>query len=62
MYLGLDATLLAATLITLNPLVLVIGAGVAGVHHRIVLAEESCLRKMLGQEYEEYYQRVRRYL
>jgi protein-S-isoprenylcysteine O-methyltransferase Ste14 len=62
MYLGIYTTFLAATLYTLNPLVLLIGAGVAAVHHRIVLAEEQCLRKMSGQEYEEYCQRVRRYL
>ncbi len=62
MYVGLDATLLAAALYTLNPLVLTVGIGVAGVHHRIILAEEECLRKMRGQEYEEYYRRVGRYL
>jgi protein-S-isoprenylcysteine O-methyltransferase Ste14 len=62
MYFGVYMTCLAAALYTLNPLVLVIGAGVIAVHHRIVLAEEECLRKMLGQEYKEYCQRVRRYL
>ena len=61
-YVGLDATLLAAALYTLNPLVLIIGIGIAGVHHRIILAEEECLRKMRGQEYEEYCRRVGRYL
>ena len=62
MYVGLDTTLLAAALYTLNPVVLVIGIGIAGVHHRIILAEEECLRKMRGQEYEEYCRRVGRYL
>lgn len=62
MYVGLDATLLAASLYTLNPLVLIAGIGIAGVHHRIILAEEECLRKMRGQDYDEYCRRVGRYL
>jgi protein-S-isoprenylcysteine O-methyltransferase Ste14 len=62
MYLGLDATLLAAALFTLNPIVLLIGGGIAAVHHRIILAEEECLRKMFGQDFEEYCRRVGRYL
>jgi len=62
MYVGLDATMLAATLYTLNPLVLLIGGGIAAVHHRIILAEEECLRKMFGRAYEEYRGRVGRYL
>ncbi len=62
MYLGLDATLLAAALYTLNPLILLVGAGIAAVHHRIILAEEECLRKMFGREYEAYCGRVGRYL
>jgi protein-S-isoprenylcysteine O-methyltransferase Ste14 len=60
-YLGIYITVLAASLYTLNPLVLIAGAGVAVVHHRIVLAEEECLRKMFGQAYEEYCRRVGRY-
>ena len=62
MYLGMYTTFLAAALYTLNPFVVVIGAGVAAVHHRIVLAEEVCLRKTCGREYAEYCRRVRRYL
>ena len=62
MYVGLDATLLAASLYTLNPLVLIAGIGIAGVHHRIIKAEEECLRKMRGQDYEEYCRKVGRYL
>ena len=62
MYLGLDATLLAAALYTLNPIVLLIGGGIAAVDHRIILAEEECLRKMFGQDFEEYCRRVGRYL
>jgi len=62
MYLGLYATLLAAALYTLNPLVLIVGVGIAAVHHRIILAEEACLRKMYDQKFNEYCQRVGRYL
>ncbi len=61
-YIGLDATLLAATLYTLNPIVFLVGAGIAVVHHRIVLAEEECLRRMFGQAYEDYCLKVGRYL
>jgi len=61
-YLGMNMTFLAAALYTMNPLVLVIGAGLAAIHHRIILGEEECLRKMSGQEYEEYCRRVGRYL
>lgn len=61
-YLGMYATFLAATLYTLNPLVLIVGAVLAVVHHRIILAEEECLRKLIGQEYEDYCRRVGRYL
>ncbi len=61
-YVGLNATFLAATLYTLNPFVLLIGAGLAGVHHRIILAEEECLRRSFGKAYEDYCLKVGRYL
>jgi len=61
-YIGLNATLLGSALYTLNPLVLLVGAGVAAVHHRIILAEEECLRRVFGQAYEDYCLRVGRYL
>ena len=61
-YLGMDMTFLAATLYTLNPLVLIVGAVLAVIHHRIILAEEKCLGKMIGQEYDDYSRRVGRYL
>jgi protein-S-isoprenylcysteine O-methyltransferase Ste14 len=61
-YVGLNATFLAAALYTLNPLVLLVGAGVSAVHHRIILAEEACLRRMFGKPYEDYCLRVGRYL
>jgi len=62
MYLGLNATMLAAALYTLNLLVLIVGAAITVVHHRIILAEEECLQKMFGRGYEEYRGRVGRYL
>lgn len=62
MYCGVYATLLASVLYTLNPIVLVVGAFVVVVHHRIILAEEEHLRKTFGAEYVDYCGRVRRYL
>ncbi len=61
-YLGLNTTFLASALYTLNPVVILVGVGLAVVHHRIILAEEECLRRMFGQEYEEYCGRVGRYI
>ena len=62
MYLGVYSTLLASVLHTLNPLLLVFGALIVTVHHRIILAEETHLRNAFGKEYDEYCSRVRRYL
>ena len=62
MYLGMYATLLAAVLRTLNPVVLLLAAFIVAVHHRIVLAEEGHLRKAFGEEYAGYCRRVRRYI
>ncbi|HNY38834.1 MAG TPA: isoprenylcysteine carboxylmethyltransferase family protein [Bryobacteraceae bacterium] len=62
MYLGVYATLLASVLRTLNPVLLVLGAFIVAVHHRIVLAEEAHLREAFGEEYSEYCRRVRRYI
>lgn len=62
MYVGVYATLLAGVIGTMNPLVLIVAAFVAAVHHRIVLAEEEYLRTAFGGEYEAYCRRVRRYL
>ena len=62
MYLGMYGTLLASALYTMNPLILLVGAFVVAVHHRIVLGEEAGLRKTFGEEYEDYCRRVRRYL
>ena len=62
MYLGVYSTLLASVLRTFNPVLLLFGAFIVVVHHRIVLAEETYLRNAFGKEYEEYCCRVRRYL
>jgi protein-S-isoprenylcysteine O-methyltransferase Ste14 len=62
MYVGVYATLCAAVLRTLNPILLLVAAYVIGVHHKIVLAEEAHLRDVFGQEYRSYSSRVRRYL
>ena len=62
MYVGVGATLLAAILSTLNPIVLAIVVFVAAVHHRIVLAEERHLGETFGEAYRAYCLRVRRYL
>jgi protein-S-isoprenylcysteine O-methyltransferase Ste14 len=61
-YIGLNSTFLAAALYTLNPVVLLVGAASSVIHHRTILAEEECLRRMFGQEYEDYSRRVGRYL
>lgn len=62
MYVGVYATVLAPTLSTLNPILLLLGVFVIAVHHRIVLAEEAHLREAFGDEYSGYCRRVRRYL
>jgi len=62
MYLGVFATIAASILFTLNPFVLVLGAAVVAIHHRIVLAEEERMRTTFGQEYVDYSRRVRRYV
>jgi protein-S-isoprenylcysteine O-methyltransferase Ste14 len=62
MYIGVYATLVAAVLYTLNPILLVAALFVMAVHHRIVLAEERYLASAFGSEYTNYCRRVRRYL
>lgn len=62
MYVGVYATIAAAALYTLNPVVILLGGFVAAVHHAIVLAEESHMRRVFGREYSIYCSRVRRYV
>jgi protein-S-isoprenylcysteine O-methyltransferase Ste14 len=62
MYVGVYATVVAAALYTLDPVVIVSGLFVVIVHHRIVLAEEEHMRASFGHTYEEYCSRVHRYL
>ena len=61
MYLGMYATLFASVLRTMNPVLLLLGAFIVAVHHRIVLAEEEHLRNVFGEEYAGYCRRVGRY-
>jgi protein-S-isoprenylcysteine O-methyltransferase Ste14 len=62
MYAGMYATIVAASLFTLNPAVIVLGAFVIAVHHSIVLAEENHLQKVFGEDYVKYRNGVRRYV
>lgn len=62
MYVGVYATLCAAIVGTLNPVLLLIALYIIIVHHRIVLAEERHLEGVFGEEYRTYRRRVRRYL
>jgi protein-S-isoprenylcysteine O-methyltransferase Ste14 len=62
MYVGVYATIIAASLYTLNPFVLLPGAFVVAVHHAIVLAEEKTMEKVFSREYSTYCSRVPRYI
>ncbi len=61
MYAGIDATMVAAVLYTLNPAIAILGAFVVAVHHRIILAEERWLNARFGEEYDRYRESVGRY-
>ena len=62
MYVGMNATIAAASLYTLNPVVILLTVFVVTVHHRIVLAEENHLQHVFGREYSDYCTRVPRYV
>jgi protein-S-isoprenylcysteine O-methyltransferase Ste14 len=62
MYVGMYATMVAAAVYTLNPVVILLGAFVIAIHHSVVLAEEKHMQTTFGQEYLEYRNRVRRYI
>jgi protein-S-isoprenylcysteine O-methyltransferase Ste14 len=62
MYVGVYATIVASSLYTLNPVVILLGVFVVAVHHSIVLSEEKNMKKVFGQEYLDYYNRVRQYI
>ncbi len=62
MYVGVYATIIAASLYTLNPVVILLGAFVVAVHHAIVMAEEKTMHKTFSQEYSEYCSHVPRYV
>jgi protein-S-isoprenylcysteine O-methyltransferase Ste14 len=62
MYVGGFLTCLAALAWTANPVIFVLSAVAAIVHHRIVLAEEKYLAAEFGEAWTEYSRKVRRYL
>lgn len=62
MYVGMYATMTASAFYTLNPIVILLGVFVIGIHHSIVLAEEDHMQNVFGQEYRNYYRQVRRYI
>ena len=62
MYTGIDVTMIAAILYTGNPAILAAGVFVIAVHHRIILVEERWLLATFGAEYEQYRERVGRYV
>ena len=62
MYVGVYATIVASSLYTLNPVIMLLGAFVIGIHHIIVLAEEDHMQKVFCQEYLDYCNHVRRYI
>lgn len=62
MYLGFFLICVAACLYTLNPLIFILTAMTAAIHHKIILAEEDFLERRFQQEWRTYSQEVRRYL
>ena len=62
MYVGVYATIVAASLYTLNPVVILLGAFVVAVHHAIVIAEEKTMHEVFAREYSAYCNRVPRYV
>jgi protein-S-isoprenylcysteine O-methyltransferase Ste14 len=62
MYAGIDVTMIAAVLYTGNPALLVVGAFVIAVQHRIILAEEPWMLATFGEDYVHYRERVGRYV
>src|SRR5512137_45461 len=62
MYVGVYATIIAASLYTFNPVVILLGTFVVAIHHAIVLAEEKTMQNVFSQEYLVYCSRVPRYI
>jgi protein-S-isoprenylcysteine O-methyltransferase Ste14 len=62
MYVGVYATAVASALYTTNPIVILLGAFVIAVHHRIVLAEENHMQETFGRHYADYCRCVGRYI
>lgn len=62
MYIGFYLFYFGAFFYTLNLLVLLFSILGIAIHHHIVLNEEKFLEKEFGNEYQEYKNKVRRYL
>jgi protein-S-isoprenylcysteine O-methyltransferase Ste14 len=62
MYLGFDCLTLASMLLTLNPVVLLLGLYSIAVYHLIILGEEKYLESAFKEEYSKYRAKTRRYL
>ncbi|MDD1698377.1 MAG: phosphatidylethanolamine N-methyltransferase family protein [Methanoregula sp.] len=62
MYVGVYATIVASSLYTGNPAVILLGAFVVAVHHAIVLEEEKYMHRIFRREYSEYCSNVPRYV
>jgi len=62
MYVGVYVTIMASSLYTGNPAVILLGAFVVAVHHAIVLEEEKHMHRVFSREYSAYCSRVRRYI
>ena len=61
-YAGFYLITISSMLYCANPLVIILGIYGIYVHHRVVLSEEGFLENRFGREYEEYREKVRRYL
>ena len=62
MYLGFYIMEISSMLLTLNPIIIVIGIYAISVHHLVTLSEERYLKKTFGKNYDLYCNKVRRYI
>jgi protein-S-isoprenylcysteine O-methyltransferase Ste14 len=62
MYIGFDLFTISSMLYTLNPLIIIAGIYSIFVYHSIIIGEETFLEKRFGKAYNEYRNKVRRYL
>lgn len=62
MYVGFDFLTIAAMLYTFNIWIVLLGLYSIFVYHLIILGEEKFLKKRFDRDYQEFQQRVNRYL